>query len=75
AFINEQKPADYTNWTEQKYTSKHRPGLFMSGKDFYDQQTVPNVYFHMTATYMLLRTHGVNLGKKDFLGEVNWQKA
>lgn len=28
----------------------------------------PNVYFHVTTTYNLLRHNGVELGKRDFLG-------
>jgi hypothetical protein len=28
----------------------------------------PNVYFHVTTTYSLLRHNGVALGKRDFLG-------
>lgn len=74
AFINEMKPADFSGWEKIKYTSPFRPGQYLNGKDFFEQHSIPNVYFHMTATYMLLRTHGVNLGKKDYLGEVNWMK-
>jgi hypothetical protein len=29
---------------------------------------LPNFYFHMTATYAILRHCGVELGKRDFLG-------
>jgi hypothetical protein len=29
---------------------------------------LPNFYFHVTATYLILRHNGVELGKKDFLG-------
>lgn len=31
------------------------------------QFILPNHYFHVTATYMLLRTMGVDIGKRDFL--------
>lgn len=29
---------------------------------------LPNVYFHMTTAYAILRHNGVDLGKKDFMG-------
>jgi uncharacterized protein len=32
------------------------------------QHVVPNVYFHITTAYAILRHNGVEIGKKDFLG-------
>jgi len=31
---------------------------------------LPNFYFHMTTAYNLLRHNGLDLGKRDFLGEI-----
>ena len=31
---------------------------------------LPNFYFHMTTAYDLLRHNGLDLGKRDFLGEI-----
>ncbi len=31
---------------------------------------LPNVYFHVTTTYAILRHNGVELGKMDFLGDI-----
>ena len=31
---------------------------------------LPNLYFHVTATYLILRSAGVELGKMDFLGDM-----
>jgi hypothetical protein len=39
-----------------------------SGEDDLKGYVLPNVYFHATMTYALLREAGVELGKKDFLG-------
>jgi hypothetical protein len=30
---------------------------------------LPNVYFHLTTAYNILRHNGVVLGKRDFLGD------
>jgi hypothetical protein len=31
---------------------------------------LPNVYFHVTTTYAILRHNGVEIGKNDFLGDI-----
>ena len=48
-----------------------RRGKVMTYKraDFLRGFILPNLYFHVTAAYMLLRQLGVNLGKSDYLGE------
>ena len=38
------------------------------GLDYLLRWVQPNVYFHITTTYNLLRQQGVELGKRDFLG-------
>jgi len=30
---------------------------------------LPNVYFHVTTAYAILRHNGVEIGKQDFLGK------
>ena len=32
---------------------------------------LPNVYFHVTTAYAILRHNGVEIGKKDFLGNID----
>lgn len=44
--------------------------LEMDGLPFIQKWALPNVYFHLTTTYALLREAGVGLGKQDFLGGV-----
>jgi hypothetical protein len=34
--------------------------------------SIPNVYFHIMAAYAILRHNGVDIGKMDFLGPINW---
>jgi hypothetical protein len=40
-----------------------------SGRDYLLTFILPNVYFHITTTYNILRHCGVALGKKDYTGE------
>ncbi len=42
--------------------------LRFDGETFLKHFALPNFYFHATATYMLLRHAGVELGKRDYLG-------
>lgn len=41
--------------------------LKFSGLDYVNQWAMPNFYFHITTAYDILRSNGVELGKKDFL--------
>lgn len=38
------------------------------GLDYLQKWVLPNVYFHVTTAYNILRHQGVELGKSDFLG-------
>ena len=46
------------------------PGREMSfsGADYVTGFVLPNLYFHMTAAYTILRHNGVKIGKTDFMG-------
>jgi hypothetical protein len=39
-----------------------------TGQDYLFNFVLPNLFFHITATYLILRHNGVELGKLDFLG-------
>ncbi len=40
----------------------------MKGKDYLLHQSLPNFYFHCATAYNLMRTNGVELSKRDFMG-------
>ena len=40
----------------------------MSAKDFLLSMSQPNIYFHVSTFYNILRHRGVPVGKRDFLG-------
>jgi len=42
----------------------------MKGDDYLNHFVLPNVYFHLAATYAILRHCGVEVGKQDFLGAI-----
>ena len=42
----------------------------MRGRDYLLHYVLPNYYFHLTTAYDLLRFAGVDIGKRDYLGQV-----
>jgi hypothetical protein len=42
----------------------------MKGDDYLNHFVLPNFYFHLTVAYGLVRSCGVDLGKRDFLGSI-----
>lgn len=43
----------------------------MKGLQYLLDRVQPNFYFHVTTAYNILRHNGVEIGKRDFLGEQN----
>ena len=41
----------------------------MQGQPYLLHHVLPNIFFHVTTTYDILRHNGVELGKQDFLGK------
>jgi hypothetical protein len=42
--------------------------LDFKGLDFLQRWAIPNVFFHITTAYAILRHNGVDIGKRDFIG-------
>lgn len=42
--------------------------MTMDGITYFNGMALPNIYFHMTTAYNILRSIGVELGKGDFMG-------
>ena len=42
--------------------------LEFKGLEFLERWALPNVFFHATTAYAILRHNGVEIGKRDFLG-------
>jgi hypothetical protein len=46
--------------------------LKLKGHDYLQQFALPNFFFFVATAYDILRHRGVPVGKRDFLGPVNW---
>ena len=42
----------------------------MKGADYLNHFVLPNFYFHLTASYAIVRQCGVDVSKRDFLGAI-----
>jgi len=67
--------ASYADAENQKISLSWAPGKVLGGKDYLLQMIIPNVYFHIAMTYSILRNDGVDVGKMDFLGAINFVDA
>ena len=69
AFIQTFTPAQIDG-TEDKaiVTKRGDKETHYKGMQFLLGHAVPNFYFHVTTTYNILRHNGVEIGKRDFLG-------
>lgn len=65
--------ADYSNFHEEKVAPVWAEGKCLSGEEQFYQMALPNFYFHITAAYMLLRKGGVEIGKGDYIGHLDFK--
>jgi hypothetical protein len=76
AFVESVSEAQYAGAAEQRVSLSFSPaGKVLAGPNYLLQMTIPNVYFHVAMAYAVLRHHGVDVGKMDFLGPINWVDA
>lgn len=68
------KAEDFNGAEERKISQPRWEGKYLTGYEFALQHAIPNLYFHITTAYSILRHNGVDIGKKDYLGEMPYKK-
>ena len=71
SYLNQIKP-EQINGTEKKdinFTVGQLKFDF-KGLEFLQSFVIPNIYFHLTIAYAILRNNNFNIGKKDYLGSL-----
>ncbi|EJO70389.1 PF09351 domain protein [Leptospira kirschneri str. 200803703] len=61
---------DFSEANDRKVSNPRWEGKYLTGKEFAIQHLIPNFYFHITTAYSILRHNGVDIGKKNYLGEM-----
>ena len=70
AFLKSIKPAQLEGSEQREVQLQMRMGaVSFAGQYYLLSWVMPNVYFHITTAYNILRHNGVELGKWDFLGK------
>jgi hypothetical protein len=71
AFINTLQPAQFDG-AEDRRIELAFPGLTLNftGLSYLNTFVLPNFYFHVTTVYAILRHNGIDIGKRDFLGQI-----
>lgn len=62
---------DFAEAAGRSITQPRWEGKTMSGADYFVEHALPNFYFHLSHTYAILRSNGVRLGKRDYLGALS----
>ncbi len=67
-------PKDFAGAEERKISQPRWEGKYLSGYEYAVQHAIPNFYFHVTTAYAILRHNGVDVGKKDYLGDLPFKR-
>jgi uncharacterized protein len=74
AYLDTFTPADFEGVDQRLISLPFFPeGKGMTGADYLSERQLPNVYFHASMAYAILRHNGVDLGKADFIGQVTYK--
>lgn len=69
AFLDSIKPEQLAGSESRDITINVRnTTMEFKGQDYLLNWVLPNVYFHVTTAYNILRHNGLEIGKRDFLG-------
>ena len=68
-YVDGFSPAQFDGSETREITLQMRGAeVKMSGADYCTLYSLPQVYFHATTAYNILRHNGVGIGKRDFMG-------
>jgi uncharacterized protein len=75
AYVESLTESQYAKAANRRVKLSWAPGKTIGGEDYLLQVAIPNVYFHIVTAYAILRHNGVDVGKMDFLGPMNFVDA
>lgn len=73
-YLNSLSADDFKGAETKHITTPRWNGEWMTGAEFISHHALPNLYFHVTTAYSILRHNGVEIGKKDYLGAMPLKK-
>lgn len=66
-------PADFEGIEGRTVSPARWEGKSMTAIDYVIEHSLPNFFFHLTTAYAILRHNGVDLGKRDYLGQLSFR--
>ena len=68
------KEEEFDGAAERHVSQPRWEGKYLTGLEYTLQHSFPNINFHITTAYSILRSNGVDVGKKDFLGTMPYKQ-
>ncbi len=72
AYLDTFGEKDFADVATRTVTTPRWEGKHMTATNYVLEHAQPNFYFHLGMTYALLRSSGVDVGKRDYLGAMTY---
>jgi hypothetical protein len=73
AYLGTFSAKDFEGTDDRSVTTPRWEGKSLTATNYLLEHAMPNFFFHLMATYAILRHNGIDLGKRDFLGALTWR--
>lgn len=72
-YLDEYSEKDFADIASRTVTTPRWEGKSMTAVNYFVEHAQPNFYFHLSMAYAILRHNGVDVGKRDYLGQLTWR--
>ncbi len=72
AFLDTLKPEQFEGSESREIPIYFFPGKMLYGLEYLNTLGLANFYFHITTAYSILRHNGMNIGKTDYMGQIEF---
>ncbi len=73
-YLKTADPNEMNEFQPIKITTPRWEGKYLNPQEYVIEFALPNFYFHITTAYSILRHNGIDIGKKNYLGELPFKK-
>ena len=74
AYLEGFSAKDFAKSESVKVSPSWAEGKWLTADEYVYDLTMPNFYFHASMAYAILRSSGVDVGKMDFIGGLDFKK-
>lgn len=71
SYLETFKASDFDGAEKRSISNPRWEGKTMAAPDYFVEHAMPNFFFHLSMTYAILRHSGVDVGKRDYLGQLS----